>query len=461
MMKSETINIPKCYLHLFATLIILGLINTGCAAAVRTAPVQTRSAPPEIPTMTATVTPSAAVTSTAGPNFDSMCWPVKPLEKGDMMKGGILYANFSREAGKSYSNDIFQWNLNSFQSIPVKITPYQLKFEDQEFQSPDGKLVALISENKLLIISQNSVRFFPLPLENLKIRTYLPNGQLLLDLSNHLSDYYQKGKGFTDIYYLFNPQTGETIKHSVFLPNFAPGKNLWTMQYSPDMKYVLYRSSSDEYNVQFTLYDLGKNEVLWVGPARRSDLENLTVPAWQPDSSALTTICADKTGYRSYYSISLDGKVSSLSNFGGAKLFGPTISQIWWKFDLAEFPDWSPNGRYLASTGYSKEEPQYGLPSLYIWDAQGKMLYKPCLPNEENRIYSQYSINWSFDGVHALTSLIFMQSPTPVEVSPGVYSPDYVSKSYILDLANKAIYEIPDLTDEKCFYKKMVALRCF
>jgi hypothetical protein len=76
---------------------------------------------------------------------------------------------------------------------------------------------------------------------------------------------------------------------------------------------------------------------------------------------------------------------------------------------------------------------------MFVWDNQGKVGYKPCLPNEEKRIFP-HNIYWSFDGSYFMVTLTFAQL-TP---SVGVASPGYISKNYILDLENKIIYALPD-----------------
>jgi hypothetical protein len=42
--------------------------------------------------------------------------------------------------------------------------------------------------------------------------------------------------------------------------------------------------------------------------------------------------------------------------------------------------------------------------------------------------------------------MTFLQTATPVEVVPGLFSPDYVFKYYILDHSKRVVYEIPDGT---------------
>jgi hypothetical protein len=216
------------------------------------------------------------------------------------------------------------------------------------------------------------------------------------------------------------------------------------------MKYILYQSSSDENNVQFTLYSLEKNEVVWVGPSRDPSLINIAVPGWRPDSSALTAIYHDSTGYFDYYSISLDGTVSRMNSFSGAYLSSATISNKWQWYDLDGFANWSPSGRYLVSNGDPKGGIK-GQPTLFIWDDQEQMLYKPCLPNEEQRIFFQEDLRWSFDGSHLLAGIVFLRTTTPVEVSPGNLGTDYFKQYYILDLDNRIVYELPDITDQDVF----------
>ncbi|MHC1783474.1 MAG: hypothetical protein AB9891_12110 [Anaerolineaceae bacterium] len=393
--------------------------------------------------------PLTTIDATTSPDPVFLCWPVKPLVKGNSIQGGFLIASFPYRAGKTYANSIYYWDMNTFKSTPVKIAPHKLAYDEQGFISPDGKMLAFPSENQLIIISDNNLRSFPFPDENLKIRTFLPNGQILLDHFYQLADYYQEGKGLTNIFYLFDPLSGESTKYSAFLPNFVMGKNthFWTLLYSPNMKYILYRSSPDDYNIQFSLFDLEKNKVLWVGPSHPSDLNNYYLPGWQPDSRALTIIYRDKSYYDSYYSISLNGKVTTMNNFNGADLYGPTSSPIWRVEDPIGFPNWSPNGRYLASTGYINKIST----GLFIWDTEENTLNRPCLPDEDKRSQSDLYLDWSFDREHAIISLVFIRSATPREVSLGIFLPDYSTKTYILDFVDKVLYEFPDLADTKIF----------
>lgn len=437
--------------QIFCLLLMLVVLSSSCQPMKfdRVIPPlsQTDSTLGNLPTV-----PSPTEIATANPDAGLTCWPIKQLEIGNGIRGGFLYTSFPYQIGGTlYANDIYYWDLNTFKNIPVKIAPHQLKFDEQDFRSSDGKLVAFISENNLVVIAQNDVHSFQLPQENLKIKTFLPNGQILLDLAYNLGDYYQKDKGLEEIYYLVDPITGETKKNTVFLPGFVPPgydlRRTWTVQYSPNMKYILYRSSPEETDVQYTLFDIDRNQILWVGPDRPLNLSNFSVPAWEPDSKNLTTIYTDKTGNRSYFSISLDGKTTPMNNFYGAELYRSTSSPVWWNGDGAESPNWSPNGRYLASTGNITED-------LFFWDSKEKKLFKPCLPNESSRTGSSQFIDWSFDGIHAYTTLTFFQSQTPVEVSPGFFAPDYITKGFIFDLDNKVIFEIPGLNDNKVFLQK-------
>ncbi len=372
-----------------------------------------------------------------------------PLEKGNGMKGSILYANYAYKAGQP-ANGLFAWDLNSFRSVPVDLAAHPMA-GGPIYTSPDGALAALTSGSDLLVMSQQRTRSFAMPLPYLKIRTYLPDGRILLDLASHLSAHYEEGRGLNSVYYLFDPMTGRFTEQSAFLPHFVPGESLWTLQYSPDVKYILYRSSPGENNVQFTLFSLEENRVLWAGPARDPSLVNVGVPAWRPDASALTAIYKDAAQKLGYYTISLDGSVSAMGGFDGVSLEGVTRSNEWRDLDMAEFADWSADGRYLASLGIGKVATK-GLPSsLFLWDDQQKTLSRPCLPEEENRISGQYDLIWSYDESRVLVPVTFMPSPTPVQVTPGVLMPGYVTKVYLLDLSNKIIYAVPALDGPSYF----------
>jgi hypothetical protein len=236
----------KEWLRAFCILMILPILSSGCQISTpeRTTPSSSLqgtpfvASPPPSPLpaspspspLPASPSPLPSATLPVDANFDFSCWPIKPLEQGNGIKGRLLYANYSH-LHQQYANGFFAWDINTFQSAPVKFAPYQFE-PSYIYLSPDGKLAALISGNNLLLISQDGTQSFPLPIEKAIIRTYLPDGHILFDNLLYYQD-YQEGKGLTHTFYLFNPLTGEITKHSVFLPNFVPGKKIGLCNIAP------------------------------------------------------------------------------------------------------------------------------------------------------------------------------------------------------------------------------------
>ncbi len=414
-------------------------LNGSCSAATPESTASERP-PTSVPSAISTST-HPSTTNTVEFRFNSSCWPVIPLQEGNDIKGSLVCANFAPHSTET--NHIFLWDVSSFhgKAITTK-SKIESSFGDTRISS-DGKFIAKIFRNTLMLLSFKEERSFPLQNEYVASENYLPDGHILLiDYQNrNLHDHrYERTGGFTDIYYLLDPATGEVTKHSIFLPH--TGSNAHgnvVVKYSPNMKYVLYRSESDEADIKFTLYDLDKDKVVWVGPSRDTNLKNYsdTIPAWLPDSSALITQYFNGTS-DNYYSISLDGKVSPITNFENISLL-PTFS--WtssWSYH-ATFPNQSPNGRYLVSSGLQS----YGNPAIYIWDNKEKEGYLPCLPDEGRSASAPYFTNWSY-GTDGSYFLMYLSFATPTPINPDDSFPMQFFKGYILDLDHRIIYEMPE-----------------
>ncbi len=411
-------------------------LNSSCSVAT---PESTATERPSTYAPSATLppaTPTPAATNAPFSQTDFSCWPLKPLHKGSKIKGSFIYVNYDN-TNNSEPKNVFAWDINSFRIMKINQDNSKLDLQDRGYVSPDGRNIAILLDGKLVLISQNGTQTFPLPKDGISIRAYLPDGRILMIDTQNRDSAYTEGVGVTDIYYLLNPATGEITKHDVFLPGFQQElHHIFIIQYSPDMKYVAYKSTSTDDN-KFTLYGLEKKEVVWVGPELESNFKNgaWVAPAWQPNSKSLTNIYLDENG-SNYYSISLDGKVSPITNFHQTSVYN-TQSDAWWS-GYAEFTNWSPNGRYLVFSGSQKDEPFQAMgSSLYVWDNQEKMVYKPCLPNEMDRFQRQYFTNWSFDGNQFIVTLAFA---SPADIA----SSGKTLKSYIINPADKTIYELPD-----------------
>lgn len=389
--------------------------------------------------------------------FDFTCWPIKPFNEADTIKGSFIYAHFD-SSDRSEVSSVFAWDISSLRSMEITLETSQLKSLIANGSiSPDGKTVSVISGATLLLIDEDSVQSFPLQYNDISIEKYLSDGRIFLvseDLKADRKDSFINNEGITDTYYIFDPVTGETTKHTVYLPNFEMGRReSISIKYSPDLRYVLYRSKHDVdesgYFVdQFTLLDLEQKEILWVGPSLGTDLVNIGVPGWRPNTNDLTALYfISNTDNTNYYSISLDGKVSLLTNFDEIFSSLSSVSMAVW----APSPNWSPNGRYLISKGQTKDDYialGHGT-YLYIWDSQDNVGYKPCLPDERKNILPTPLI-WSFDESYVVVSLVFAPSPTPTNVP----SPGYVEERYFLDLINKVIYEFPDKDSRGEFFTR-------
>jgi len=345
----------------------------------------------------ATITPAAVAPEF---HFDASCWPIRPLAQGNDIAGSLIYAYHALPK----VNRLFAWDIGTFREMPLKVD-FKLYESMETYVSPDGSyLIGRSGKKEMKLLSRDGVRSLPLPHEYVFTEGFLLDGRILLVDTQNRADNYREGRGFTDIYYLLDPASGEITKHSVFLPAMQQAlHHMSAVHYSPDMRYVLYQSDHKKRkkDVEFTLYDLEKNEIVWIGPARGSNLVNagFTVPAWRPDASALTNVYIDKNG-SNYYSISLDGKVSPITAFDGANLFTTQSSGAWSGYK--EFANWSPGGRYLALSGSQKGDEDQRMGSLYIWDDQEKTAYRPCLPDEEKRFLKPFYIHWSFDGSYIL-----------------------------------------------------------
>lgn len=181
---------------------------------------------------------------------------------------------------------------------------------------------------------------------------------------------------------------------------------------------------------QYALYDIEKEEVVMVIPPQNSNL-GVTGgdPHWMPNADVITAQFHDEnTDLSNYYFISLDGKVTAVTNLPDD--VDLTSSMLW-----NPSQNWSPNKRYLVSADINLSE--------YIWDNQTETLYKPCLPNETQSMVQPQPL-WSFDGNYFISTLVFPSSAPPTVTSSEAIVQQQIVKKYILDLANRVIYKLPE-----------------
>ena len=369
-------------------------------------------------TSTPTNTPNTPIT-----REDFTCWPVKLLQEGNDFKGSFVYAHYDSPVNKNRTSDYFVWNIRSFRGEKLEIDK-RMDIVNSRV-SFNGSKITLLTKDELVFMSYDNIEAFSLPEKainkNLTIKGYLsPDGRLLISEFRNYKEGdidYKEGIGFTDTYYIFDPQSRSISTHTIFLPGLYMD---WEMRpviyYSPDMSYVLYRSTPTSHKEQFTLYDIEKAKIVWTTPPENSNWNIYGFgPHWMPNSEIITAEFIDQSTHLSnYYYISLNGKITPVNDLeyspgSGISLYAPPL-------------DWSPNGRYLVLSNYS----------TFIWDNQTKIYYKPCLPNEKDTIFQNMPI-WSFDSAYFMVTLTFL-SPK----GENVY------KKYILDLANKTIFEMPE-----------------
>lgn len=416
-------SINQNYLAFFVTTV--GLICSSCSVS-KTAVTQTQSSTQLSPVATTNLPLQDTPKSTFPFQTDLSCWQTKSLQAGSNIKGSLVF----EYDGAGY----FYWDVSSFSG---KFLTNESIFAPP-LLSPDGTymLIELNNHEVALMFSDHSSVTFNLPLtENGYNLTYLLNGKILAapnawTPSDPISNKnYQEEVGYTVSYYIYDPETGSLTSHSVLLPNFEffhySGVYVAYIAYSPDGKYVLYRSSlpKQEKKYGFSLLDLQSNQIKWIVPEEENKALGMGepiafMPIWKPDASALTYIwdSNNESKDQNYYNISLSGVIAQFTHFEDILPHG---------YILYSRPKWSPDMRYLA---FEIDEPSHPRePELFIWDDVNKTLLNPC-------IYTVGLYGWSFDSNHIALGFPL---PTPV----------------ILDIPNKVIYELPNVHDMREYLK--------
>lgn len=380
--------------------------------------------------------PTPASPNIPTPDVDLFCWPLKPLEKGNINNKSLIYQYHSEN-----ETTFFTYNLNSLDFKKFEMTD---DIDDGLLSmSFGGDKILSLTNNNLVFISQKDIQYIQLPneMKGLFDRLFFENeyprvdGKVILSKSDNsldLNKNYKKGLGLTYTYYLFDPVTNSIFSNKIFLPDYYLGERGVQVLFSPDMKYVLYRAiNTKEIIDRFVVYDIEKEEIILNIPPINSNLGvTVSEPHWLPDENKISAVLYNKiTGSRNYYLISIDGEISTVYEMP----LQLDISSYYLKNPLL---DWSWNKRYLVSGRYDN--------LIYIWDNQVGTLYRPCLPNETDSIERIEQV-WSPDSNYLIVTLRFLPLGTQyvVEPSSGRVYDERIYKKYILDLVNKIIYEVP------------------
>jgi hypothetical protein len=141
-------------------LIILIVLNASCNMTTPAQTTPTRSFTNILPSTTPTSTLTSVATNIPTSQTDFSCWPIKPLQTGNGIKGSFVYIHknpFAKNLGYQPTG-LFLWNLNSFYSEKLDA---DWKINDGIANvSFDGGTLAMHTESELAFITPTNVETF-------------------------------------------------------------------------------------------------------------------------------------------------------------------------------------------------------------------------------------------------------------------------------------------------------------
>lgn len=354
------------------TITILNLLIVmlaSCAGLSRPSPSPTNNNTPVIqktisPTATrfSTSTVTATMNSPVGIIPKRQCLPVddKPISLDQVTSSTILQSDslLDLQTGKRYRLPfvVYQpiWRVDH---RALETSPDRNHFAHIEpISNEQHELVSEI----LWVVNARAETIAKIALErtDLEQPRWLDNERLV---------FYTAQTNIDGTVLVINPFNGEQIIVSNELPRLTHSRHgetlmVWMVEYSPDMKWVVYL----ENNQAVTVYNILTKETLWNSP--HSDL--LNEPSWSPD------------GLQVAISGGLGGSFYIIDRLGQAKVIMSEDKerQTW-------APSWSPDGRRIAFWSYSD--------GLMIYDQKTDQVVITCIQDILNAISP---LRWSPDG---------------------------------------------------------------
>jgi hypothetical protein len=180
--------------------------------------------------------------------------------------------------------------------------------------------------------------------------------------------------------YIYEPFAHKGNNITITLPNFYKDYSLrasnWLVEYSPDMKKVIYLGYPEDVGIGPILLDLSMQNVLWKGSGF---LATTNQPVWSPNNDAIALIFN-----RHLYIINTDGIAKSLSVLGKND-------------EVTEFA-WSPDGRYISFWVVYNQGVKA---NLMLYDVQTEQVVDYCVSS----FVRERLITWSPDSKQFVTSV--------------------------------------------------------